>query len=364
MKTLIISLFAVCLLSTACKKNKPGGGVELPDVEIKTRVVTSSLVHPWELIYGPDQQIWVTERPGKISRVNPQTGTVTPVFTIAEVVSNGEGGLLGMALHPDFNTTPWVYVVYNYNGNGGYKEKVVRFTYSNGTLTAPQVLIDQIPAASIHNGSRLLISADRKLFISTGDANVASNAQNLNSLSGKILRLNLDGSIPGDNPTANSPVWSFGHRNPQGLIQANGKIYASEHGPNNDDEVNLIAKGRNFGWPNVEGFCNTTSEQAFCAANNVVEPLFAWTPTIATAGITYYNSDYIPQWKNSILLMTLKGSRLVQLKLNDTGDKITGTKDFLVNDYGRLRSVCQSPEGKVYIGSSNGNNDKIIEIAK
>ncbi|MCX2451659.1 PQQ-dependent sugar dehydrogenase [Pedobacter sp. PLR] len=366
MKILMISALAILLCTTGCKKNKSKGTVEtpLPDAALKTKVLTAGLAFPWEIIYGPDQQLWITERGGKISRINPQTGAVTLLHTISEVVSNGEGGLLGMALAPNFSTNPWVYVVYDYGTGNNYREKVVRFTYANGALTAPLPIIDQIPASSIHNGSRLMISTDQKLFISTGDASNAANAQLQNSLSGKILRLNLDGSIPADNPTANSPVWSFGHRNPQGLIQVGDKIYASEHGPNNDDEVNLILKGRNYGWPNVEGFCNLPGEQVFCASNNVVEPMFAWTPTIATSSLSYYNSDYIPQWKNSLLLLSLKGARLTQLSLNAGGDKITATKDFLVNQFGRLRAICQSPEGKLYISTSNGGDDKIIEIAK
>lgn len=363
MKILIVSLFALFISFASCKKNKSSGtGQVLPDVELKTRTVSVGLTHVWEMIYGPDQQLWITERQGRISRVNPQTGVATLVYNIPDVVSNGEGGLLGMALHPDFNSSPWIYVVYDYGSP--YKEKVVRFTYTNGTLTSPLVLLDQIPAASIHNGSRLLITSDQKLLITTGDASNAANAQDMNSLSGKVLRINLDGTIPSDNPFPNSKVWSFGHRNPQGLVQANGKLYASEHGPNNDDEINIIMKGRNYGWPNVEGFCDKADEKTFCAANNVVEPIMAWTPTIATCGLTFYNSDYIPQWKNSLLLVSLKGSKLTQLKLNAAGDQVAGTKDFFVNDFGRLRAICQSPDGKIYIASSNGNNDKIIEIVK
>lgn len=366
MKTLLISVLAILLFTTACKKNKSAAVEDplLPDAALKTKVLTAGLAFPWEVIYGPDQQLWITERGGRISRINPQTGTRTLLHNISEVVANGEGGLLGMVLAPNFSTNPWVYVVYNYGTGSSYREKVVRFTYANGGLNSATTIIDQIPASSIHNGSRLMISTDQKLFISTGDASNAANAQDKNSLSGKILRLNLDGSIPGDNPFPSSPVWSFGHRNPQGLIQVGDKIYAAEHGPNNDDEVNLILKGRNYGWPNVHGFCDLAAEKTFCAANDVVEPMFAWTPTIATSSISYYNSDYIPQWKNSLLLLSLKGSKLTQLSLNPGGDKITEAKDFLVNQFGRLRAICQSPEGKLYITTSNGNDDKIIEIAK
>lgn len=364
MKLLFTSIFILIFLS-GCKKNKSGDdGTEPPDTELKTEVLTQSLSFPWELVYGPDNYIWFTERGGKISRLNPMNGVITLVHTLTEVNSIGEGGLLGMALHPQFSTNPYVYLVYDYGTGNNYRGKVVRFTFNNGTLQTPLVLLDGIPAASNHNGSRLLITADQKLLITTGDSNVASQAQNTNSLSGKILRINLDGSIPADNPIANNPVWSYGHRNPQGLVMAGDKLYSSEHGPDNDDEVNQIQKGKNYGWPNVEGYCNTTQEKAFCALNDIAEPMIAWTPTIAPSGLMYYNSDYIPQWRNSLLCVTLKGTKLLQLQLDESGDKITETKEFYLNQFGRLRAICQSPEGKIYLATSNGTNDKIIEISQ
>jgi glucose/arabinose dehydrogenase len=260
-----------------------------------------------------------------VSRVDPVAGKVTAVKTIDEVKSRGEGGLLGMALHPDFLKTPQVFVAFDYE-KGDYKGKVVRYNYNGTTLIDPVVLIDNIPAAGIHNGSRLIISPDRKLFITTGDASHSRTAQDKSSLSGKVFRINLDGSIPGDNPFPNSAVWSFGHRNPQGLVFAKNRLYASEHGPSNDDEVNIIQKGRNYGWPNVEGFCNERDERSFCSANNVAEPLYAWTPTLAVCGWEYYNSNSIGNWKNSLLLTTLKESTLYQLQLNEAGDKIVSAK--------------------------------------
>ncbi|WP_443946924.1 PQQ-dependent sugar dehydrogenase [Pedobacter sp. AW1-32] len=360
MKNILLCLFVV-LLATNCKKNDTGDGTDLPDVEIKTKVLASGLTLPWEIVYGPDQFIWFTEKTGKISRLNPSTGAVTPLLTISEVRVNGEGGLLGMVLHPNFSANPFVYVVYDYGTT--YKAKVVRYTYSAGALGSPQILLDQIPAASIHNGSRLLISGD-KLFITTGDASDQSLPQNPNSLAGKILRINLDGSIPADNPFPNNPVWSIGHRNAQGLAMVGAKLFSSEHGPDSDDEINVIEKGKNYGWPNVKGLCNESTETPFCSANSVVEPLINWTPTIAPSGMTYYNSDYIPQFRNSLLLAVLKDSKLMQLKLDDTQSKIAETKDFYVSTFGRLRAVCQSPEGKIYICTSNGSDDKIIELYK
>ncbi|WP_129713898.1 sorbosone dehydrogenase family protein [Pedobacter sp. SYP-B3415] len=358
---LIKLAFIIVLFFTTCKKN-PGGGADLPDAELKTRVVASGLSEPWEIAFGPAGELWFTERGGKISRLNIANGQVNALHTISDVVANGEGGLLGMALHPDFANNPYVYVSYNY-GNP-YRQKVVRLTFSNNALGSPRILLDGIPAANIHNGSRLLITSDQKLLITTGDANVQGSAQNTASLSGKLLRINLDGTIPADNPIAGNPLWSFGHRNAQGLVQVGNRLYISEHGPNSDDEINLIEKNRNYGWPNVLGYCNENNEKTFCSANNVVEPLAAWTPTIAPAGLAYYNNDYIPQWRNSLLLAVLKDKRLIQLKLSEDGSKIESQQPFFINTFGRLRAVLPAADGKVYLATDDGSNDKIIEIYK
>lgn len=367
MKTLITCIFFILISSYGCKKSKPTFNKDLqplPDVKIKTRVLSTGLSHIWEMAFGPDGHLWITERAGRISRVDPETGDVSLLLNVPDVVAKGEGGLLGMAINPQSSATPWVYIVYNYDSSSGYMEKVVRYSFSGGTLNSPLTILDMIPAANIHNGSRLVITSDQKLLITTGDASVPSNAQNIASLSGKILRVNMDGGIPTDNPLANNRTWTFGHRNIQGLVQVGDKVYASEHGPNNDDELNLIMKGRNYGWPNIEGFCDKPTEQSFCSVNNVADPLTVWTPTIAACGLTYYNSNFIPQLKHSLLLVSLKGSKLTQLRLDATGDKILSSQDFLAGEFGRLRSICQSPEGKIYIGTSNGSSDRIIEIAK
>jgi glucose/arabinose dehydrogenase len=365
MKTWIIfaAIFSVLVFIT-CKKGSSKSDNNQTEVTLTDKVLTPNLNYPWEILWGPDNKLWITERGGKISRVDPATGTVTSLFTISEVVSQGEGGLLGMVLHPDFTTTPEVFVAYNYLKSGDYTKKIVKFTYNGTTLTNPQVLLDNIPASSIHNGTRLAISPDKKLYITSGDASVSTRAQDKTSSAGKVQRINLDGSIPADNPIPGSPLWSYGHRNAQGLVFVNDRLYSSEHGSGTDDEINIIQKGRNFGWPNVEGFCNTSTESTFCTTNSVVEPIFAWSPTIAPSGIDYYNNDAIPQWKNSLLLAVLKDSELLQIKLNTAGDKVEVVNTFYKNDYGRMRDVAISPDGKVYIITSNGGNDKIIEVSK
>jgi len=343
---------------------------------LKTRTVATNLDTPWEIIWGLDDFIWVTERPGKISRINPVTGAVSEVIQIFDVREVGEGGLLGMAIDPDFNANNYFYVSYNYNASGNiYREKIVRFTYNpaTGKADSPFILLDNIDAASTHNGCRMVISPDKKLIFTTGDVQVTSKSQDVKSLNGKTLRINLDGTIPPDNPFPGSPVWSWGHRNPQGLVfSPDGKIlYSSEHGASTNDEINIIQKGRNYGWPRVEGFCDLSSETTFCRDSNVVEPIYAWTPTLAVAGMVFYNSDLIPAWKNSLLVTSLKASRLTVLQLNETGTSILKTTDFYTNSFGRLRDVCISPDGKVYIavsnrdgrGSPKADDDKIVEIA-
>lgn len=359
-------ILLVALGFSQCKKSKSSTPDPVPtgpsSVTIKDSVIVTGLNFPWEILWGPDNFIWMTERGGKISRVNPSTGAVSLLHTISEVVTNNEGGLLGMVLHPNFSTTPQVFVAYNYT-SGTYKEKIVRFTYTGTALTNPITILDNIAASSIHNGCRLVITPDLKLFISTGDASNQALPQNTSSVNGKILRINLDGTIPADNPVAGNPYWSFGHRNAQGLVFANNILYSSEHGPNTDDEINIIEKGRNYGWPNVPGFCDAGTEASFCAANNVREPLKVWTPTAATCGLDYYDNNLIPQWKNSLLLVSLKDSRLYQLKLDAAKTAISSTTEYYVNKYGRMRDLCISTTGRVYICTSNGGNgDRIVEL--
>ncbi|MEO8583980.1 MAG: PQQ-dependent sugar dehydrogenase, partial [Flavitalea sp.] len=335
---------------------------------INSRVIAQNLTNPWELAYGADNNIYFTERLGTISRINPATGVVTKLITLTDVGVRATGGLLGMVLHPQFPQQPYLYATYFYNkgGTGKYTQKVVRFTLNANKLINPFVVFDNISSGvPTHHGSRLMISGNF-LYITTGDGGGGANgmsAQDLHSLTGKVLRINLDGTIPATNPIAGSPIWSYGFRNSQGLVFANNRIYNSEHGPDNDDEINIIEKGRNYGWPTVMGYCDKISETNFCSANNVRQPIKAWTPTIAPCGLDYYgNTGSITQWRGSLLLCTLKNERLMQLKLNADGSGITETKEFFTNTYGRLRDICISPKGTVYLCTDNDINDKIIEI--
>jgi glucose/arabinose dehydrogenase len=208
--------------------------------------------------------------------------------------------------------------------------------------------------------------------MTTGDAANTSTSQDLGSLAGKIHRFHLDGSIPEDNPIPGSSIWSWGHRNPQGLVIApNGIMYSSEHGPSTDDEVNIIEKGRNYGWPEIRGFCDQSGELDFCADSNVFEPIAAWTPTLAVSGADFYASDEITGWNNSVLVTSLKASRLVALRLSKDGRAVMEENQYFTNWFGRLRDLCVSPSGDLYLATSNRDgrgdprpgDDRIVKIS-
>lgn len=337
--------------------------------QMTARTVADNLFIPWEMVYGPDDHIWFTQKNGYICRLDPANGNLDTVYHETNTAIQSEGGLLGLALHHDFANTPEVFVAYNYlQGGSDYKERIVKYTYNGTVLTNPQTLLNNIDGANFHNGCRLLI-VDGKLFATTGDATITSVSQDPANINGKTLRLNLDGSVPSDNPNPGSYVWSTGHRNAQGMDYANGKLYQSEHGPNNDDEVNIIEKGRNYGWPNVEGYCNTPSEITFCTNNNVKEPIEAWTPTLAVSDIAYYDHPMFPTLQKSIIMATLKDETLYSLQLNTALDDVTATNTISTISGDRLRALCVSPDGAIYVSTSNSNAsgsgskvDKIIEL--
>ena len=327
---------------------------------------------PWELLWGPDDHLWCTTRPGEVLRIDPTTGSYTTVLS-KSVMNNGNGepGMLGMAMHPDWENTPKVYLVYCTGSGWNGEERLSAFDWNGNALVNEEVLLT-LGAGGIHNGSRLLVLPDNTLLMTAGDLGSSSNAPNLNSLQGKILRLNLDGSIPVDNPFPDSYVYTYGNRNTQGLaLGPNGLIYASEHGQNTDDEFNIVTAGGNYGWPNVEGFCNTLGEQAYCADNDVTEPLESWTPCVAVNGIEYYNHPAIPEWQNSVLMAVLGGlgsayERLSVLHLNEDGTAIASEEQFFSSFNQRVRDVAVNPyTGAVYVAfngvSYPGSGPNIIK---
>jgi PQQ-dependent dehydrogenase (s-GDH family) len=455
MKKILVTIFVLVLFSSVHGQTISGTLGE----NFRIKIVADKLSDPWEITYGPDNYLWVTEAKGyKVSRIDPATGNKTvlldlnsqrqfPRYDKMGKQAHGKPwpqmGLMGMALHPQLLTgKPYVYLTYidrfegvnsdssgcslNYGGCY-FKGKLVRYRYDQKAkkLTDPVILCDSIPQSNDHNGGRLLIApinGKNYLFYSIGDmgagqfvnAGRPNHAQQKNVYEGKVLRFNIepdantngfDKWIPDDNPfngTVQNAVWSYGHRNPQGLayavINGTGHLYSSEHGPFSDDEVNIIEKGKNYGHPliigyadgNYNGFAagvsnhdslpgkwhttypligNEVENMRAIGAANYRDPLITlypnsnvflaglfekiskgegdqqW-PSEAPSSIQVYTSNAIPGWKNSLLLPTLKGGKLIRLQLNASGNKITGDTINYFKGKLRYRDIALSPDGK------------------
>lgn len=350
--TLFTCTFLICSFFALSQPTWEMGSTTVTEFDLVTDVNL-----PWEIAWGPDDHIWATLRSGQVIRINPETGNYTEVLDL-DVTSGGssEPGLLGMTFHPDWDNTPIVYVVYNYGSVWAGGERLSSFEWDGNNLLNEIYILDEIPSGGIHNGSRLIITPDNKILMSTGDTGESNDAQNTFLLNGKMLRINLDGSVPDDNPIDGSYVYSFGHRNSQGLcLGPTGIIYSSEHGQSNSDEFNIIEPNRNYGWPNVEGACNTASELTFCDNNNVKEPLAEWSPCIAVNGIEYYNHPAIPDLENTILMSVLGGlggqyERLSVLHLSADGLEVTGEDQYFSSFNQRIRDICVNPyTGAIYV---------------
>ncbi len=320
--------------------------------------LVTGLQIPWDIQWGPDDMLWSTTRPGDVVRINPETGSYEVILELDVFGGNGsEPGLLGMAFHPDWENSQKVYLVYCSGSNwSNSNEKLSVFDWNGTELVNEEVLLT-VDAGGIHNGSRLLVLPDNTLLMTTGDiGDGGDSSQDLDHLNGKTLRLNLDGSIPADNPFGpNSYVYSWGHRNSQGLcLGPDGTIYSSEHGQSNWDEFNIIEPTRNYGWPEVEGPCNG-SENAFCEEYNVMEPLRAWAPCVAVNGIEHYNHPAIPAWNNCILMSVLGGlggqhERLSILHLSDDGLSVESEDQYFSEFNQRIRDVAVNPyTGAIYL---------------
>lgn len=343
-------------------------GPGAPTVE----TLVTGLDTPWDLVWGPDGALWVSERPGRIWRVDPGSGDRTLAGEL-DVTESGESGLMGLAFHPDFEREPWVYAAHSYRRGGGIRNRLVRMRWDGSRLGAPRSLLAEIPGARNHDGSRLAVGPDGFLYMTTGDAGDRDRAQDLESLAGKILRLTPEGDPAPGNPFGTA-IYSYGHRNPQGLAfhPATGRLYAAEHGPSRSDEVNLILAGGNYGWPEVRGACDDESsgETAFCAGHEVVEPLAEWTPTVGVSGLAVYTSDRIPAWTGSLLVTSLTGGTLFRLRLSDDGRSVVEREALYRGEFGRLRDVLVAPDGLVYLATSNRDgrgrpaetDDRILRI--
>ena len=353
----ISRLCAVLLCAGALYSNASHAQDEfiVGETTLTSSVLVDDAQIPWELLWGGDDMLWCSERKGRVLRIDPATGDYDTVLDL-NVTFNGSGepGLLGMVQHPDFPDDPRVWLVYC-NGQSNVSEQLSLFEWNGTELVNEQELLS-LPGAQIHNGARLLILPDNTILMTTGDAGNSSNSQNLESLNGKILRINMDGSIPADNPFENSYVYTWGNRNAQGLCMSpDGIVYSSEHGQSNDDEFNIVEAGRNYGWPDVEGMCNTSSEQSFCVEWNVREPIRTWSPCIAVNGVEFYTHEAIPEWQGKVLMAVLGGlsaqyERMNALELSADGMECTGEDQFFSSFNQRIRDIAVNPyTGALYL---------------
>lgn len=325
------------------------------DIPLQT-VIAEGLDTPWSLTFLPDGGILITERPGRV-RLIDSSGNLQdqPITTLSQVKEVGEGGLLGMVSDPKFESNHYIYFYYTYSTtNANSQNRIVRMVYDGNKLSNEKVLVDKIPGSSNHDGGRLKFGPDGYLYATTGDAENPSQAQDKNSLGGKILRLTTDGKVAPGNPFG-TLVYSYGHRNPQGLSwDSSGQLWATEHGRSIPvsglDELNKISPGQNYGWPVIQG--NETKRGMI-------------TPVINSGGSTWAPAD-TAIIGNKIFFGGLKGQALFEANLPNP----SGVVEQFKNEFGRIREVILGPDGMLYITTSNNDgrgtpnlgDDKVIRI--
>lgn len=324
------------------------------DTYVGVSEIATDLDVPWDIQYlAADNSILVTEIKGKISAVDLESKEVKELYKVPNVFHKRTLGLLGMAIHPNFKEKPYVYVCYTTKDDENIYSELLRLHYEHGVMKSDKLLL-RVEGASGHNGSRLIFDKKGYLYWATGDAHGENYAQDSTSLNGKVLRMHDDGTIPKDNPIANSYVYAWGFRNIQGLaLTAKGHIMSSEHGDAIEDEVNWVRPLHNYGWKEIEGYHDLESEKQIAAKSPRTEPIKAWTPVIAPAGMYYYSHTAIPEWTNSLLLTTLKSQTLRVLSLNEGQTNIKDENIFLKDTYGRIRAVTGDNKGNIYIATSN-----------
>ena len=342
------------------------------DAKFRVETVASGLEVPWGFAWLPNSDMLVTERRGRVRIIEGGKLRAEPVFVVPDVEPSGESGLMDITLHPNFASNSFLYLAYAYNKDGK-RDKVVRYTYAGGKFTDPKTIIEDIPAAQFHAGMRCRFGPDGKLYISDGDSTKWELAQQMDSLAGKILRLNDDGTVPQDNPFVGKQgvkpeIWAYGVRNPQGLAwqPGTGLLFETEHGPSGfegkgqgGDEVNIIEKGKNYGWPVIHHQMTQAGMES---------PLLEYSPACAPASAMFYTGSVFKELDGNFFFGCLAGTRIIRVVLD--GRKVVRQENLFEKTYGRIREMEQGPDGYIYFSTSNrdgrgspaSDDDRIIRL--
>lgn len=352
---LISGLYTSCQSDDKRKVVEKGGIVRTELMTLKIDTLAKGLENPWAMAFLPDGRILITERPGRIRIWANGKLLSTPVSGVPEVWANGQGGLLDLALHPDFKNNGRIYLTYSAKTGREASTALVKATFRNNALADVKVLFKATPlgTASHHFGSRIALDGKGYVYISIGDRGIMEDAQNLGKHSGKIIRLTEDGAVPADNPFKSNPgalpeIWSYGHRNPQGLLfDERGLLWSHEHGPKGGDELNLVQKGKNYGWPLVTYGINYNGNiiSRDTARAGITGPIYQWTPSIAPCGMAVVSGDKFTRWKGNLLVGALAHQHLQRVVLSD--GKVLKTERIL-DGFARFRDVRMGPDGYVY----------------
>ena len=328
---------------------------------IVVETVADGLEHPWALTFLPQGDsggnVLVTERPGRLLRLDLATGERHSIQGLPMVEARNQGGLLDVALHPDFADNRWVYLTWSGAGDGGTATHLGRGRLEGDRLADFETLFVATPfvASSKHYGSRLAFDDDGRLWMTVGERGQRERAQALDDHNGSVLRLNPDGSVPADNPFVNDPdardaIYSYGHRNPQGMAlhPEERRIWIHEHGPRGGDEINIPAAGENFGWPEqTHGREYTGGEIAPDSVPGIVDPIHHWTPSIAPSGMAFYTGERFPDWQGELFVGALAGRHLARLELD--GREVTAEHRLLADRGWRIRAVANGPDGALWL---------------
>ncbi len=339
----------VVVVSDEASGGAVGGENAVVDFEVEE--FATRLRVPWSIVFTSENRILVSQRPGSIVQIVDGEMNSSPLITFPEVSSRAEEGLMGLAVDPQYSSNKRIYACLAYSSGDGLKIKVVSLQDQGSVLTVSGQVLADVPAAQFHAGCRLGFGPDQKLYISTGDASQRDLAQKADSLAGKILRVNSDGTIPSDNPFPSSPVYALGLRNSQGFDwDENGNLYATDHGPSvfdgpaGGDELNLIKYGSNLGWPLV------SHEKT---RSGLESPLLVFTPAVAPAGLVSYSGKVLPQYRNNLFFALLRGEGVMRVEIDEKDPSKVKNYQKILSSYGRIRDIVESPSGVLYFATSN-----------